>query len=106
VPLLEEAGVDLILTGHLHLPYSSAGRNEQHTIIHVQAGTCISTRTRGEPNGYNQLRFDGDEVTIVHREWDGAGFIDREMKRYGRGGRDRLVKIVEVAPRLDDVHAR
>jgi len=104
LPLLEAAGVDLILTGHLHVPYS-AGRNDAHTIVHVQAGTCISTRTRGVPNGYNQLRFEGDEVTIVHRQWDGSGFVDREMKRYGRGGRDRLVKLAEVAPVVDESRA-
>jgi 3',5'-cyclic AMP phosphodiesterase CpdA len=97
LPLLEAAGVDLILTGHLHLPHS-AGRNEHHSIVHVQAGTCISTRTRGEPNGYNQLRFEEDEVTIVHRQWEGARFVDGEMKRYGRGIAERMVKIAEVAP--------
>ena len=104
LPLLEAADVDLILTGHLHIPHC-AGRNEQHSIVHVQAGTCISTRTRGEPNGYNQLRFEGDEVTIIHRQWDGIRFVDGEMKRYGRGGgADRMIKIAEVAP-APDVHA-
>jgi 3',5'-cyclic AMP phosphodiesterase CpdA len=97
LPLLEDAGLDMILTGHLHLPFS-AGRNERHTIIHVQAGTCISTRTRGEPNGYNQLRFEADEVTIVHRDWDGTQFIDRGSKRYGRGERERIVKLVDITP--------
>jgi 3',5'-cyclic AMP phosphodiesterase CpdA len=95
--LLEEAGVDLILTGHLHLPHS-AGRNKQHTIIHAQAGTCISSRTRGEPNGYNQLRFAGDELAIIHRVWDGARFVDGEMKRYGRGRYDD--RMVKLAPEL------
>lgn len=105
LPLLEAAGVDVIMTGHLHLPHS-AGRNEDHTIVHVQAGTCISTRTRGEPNGYNQLRFDHGEVMIVHREWDGRKFVDRELKIYARGDTsERLIKLAEVtiAP---DVAAR
>ena len=97
LPLLEAADVDLILTGHLHLPHC-AGRNEHHTIVHVQAGTCISTRTRGEPNGYNQLRFEADEVTILHREWDGYRFIDREAKRYARGRVERIIKIAELVP--------
>lgn len=106
LPLLEQAKIDLILTGHLHLPHS-AGRNEDHTIVHVQAGTCISSRTRGEPNGYNQLRFEGDEVTIVHREWDGRQFVDGNSKTYGRGAaQDRLVKLAEheVAPAAVRAH--
>jgi len=105
LPLLEQADVDLILTGHLHVS-GSVGRNEDHTIIHVQAGTCISTRTRGEPNGYNQLRFEDDEVTIVHRQWNGEAFVDQEAKRYGRGaGGDRLIKIAELTVPSDQLPA-
>jgi 3',5'-cyclic AMP phosphodiesterase CpdA len=99
---LEAANVDLILTGHLHIPHTegSSGRNERHTLINVHAGTCMSTRTRGEPNGYNQLAFDGDEVTITHRVWNGIRFVDGDRKTYQRGrvGGDRLVKVTEVPP--------
>lgn len=99
---LEEAGIDLILTGHLHIPHSEgvSGRNERHTVINVHAGTCMSTRTRGEPNGYNLLHFEGDEVTIVHREWNGLRFLDGDSKSYRRGrvGGDRIVKVDEVPP--------
>lgn len=108
LPMLEGAAIDMILTGHLHLPHA-AGRNEHHTIIHVQAGTCFSTRTRGVPNGYNQLVFEDDQVTIVHREWDGDQFIDREAKVYARGDErfDRLVKVAEIEnPRPDELPAR
>lgn len=100
--LLEAAGVDLIVTGHLHIPHSesAAGRNDRHTVINVHAGTCMSTRLRhGEPNGYNQLRFDGDRVAIVHRVWDGTRFINAGTKYYRRGGGiERITKIVEVLP--------
>ena len=99
---LEDAGVDIILTGHLHLPHSegSAGRNPRHTVINVHAGTCMSTRTRGEPNGYNQLRFTDGAVTIVHREWNGLRFVDGAEKTYRRGwaGGDRIVKVAELPP--------
>lgn len=99
---LEDARVDLILTGHLHLAHSdgTVGRNERHTVISVHAGTCMSTRTRGEANGYNQLAFDGDEVTITHRVWNGIRFVDDSQKRYRRGrvGGDRLVKVGELRP--------
>lgn len=100
---LEDARIDLILTGHLHIPHSdgAAGRNERHTVINVHAGTCMSTRTRGEVNGYNQLAFEGDEVTITHRVWNGVRFVDGAQKSYRRGrvGGDRLVKVREVPER-------
>jgi 3',5'-cyclic AMP phosphodiesterase CpdA len=99
--LLEAAGVDLILTGHLHIPHSegAAGRNQRHTLVNVHAGTCMSTRTRDEPNGYNVLAFAGDEVTIIHREWNGLRFVDGDSKSYRRGrGGERIVKVDETPP--------
>ncbi len=98
---LEGAGVDLILTGHLHVSHSegTAGRNDKHTLINVHAGTCMSTRTREEPNGYNLLAFDGDEVTITHRVWNGVRFNDGESKCYRRvRGSQRIVKVAETPP--------
>ncbi len=94
LPILEAAGVDIILTGHLHVA-SVAGRNEAHTILSVQAGTCMSTRLRGEPNGYNHLRFADDVVTVVQRVWDGGRFVDGDAKTYRRRV-GRFVKVDEV----------
>jgi 3',5'-cyclic AMP phosphodiesterase CpdA len=100
-PLFEQAGVDLVLTGHMHLPDSDqiASRNEQHTMVAVAASTCMSRRLRGEPNGYNQLYFDGEHVRIVHREWRGSRFVDAAEKQYRRNerGGERMIK--EPVPR-------
>lgn len=98
LPILEDAGVDLILSGHLHTQ-SIAGRNEHHTIVAAQAGTCMSTRLRGEPQSYNQLRFDGDTLTIVNRVWDGGRFADGALKSYRRNGATEAEHIVKVAER-------
>lgn len=87
VTLFEEAGVSLVLTGHLHVSFASdvAGfRSDDQRIISVNAGTCMSTRTRGEANAYNRLRFDGDELTITHRIWSGRSFEDGPSKTYRR----------------------
>jgi 3',5'-cyclic AMP phosphodiesterase CpdA len=95
-PLLEQARVDLVLTGHLHVPHATevASRNEDHSMIAVHAGTCMSQRLRGEPNGYNQLYFDGEHVRIVHREWAGSRFVDAGEKQYRRNqrGGERMIK--------------
>jgi 3',5'-cyclic AMP phosphodiesterase CpdA len=101
LPILEAAGIDLILTGHLHTQ-SIAGRNEQHSIISAQAGTCMSTRLRGEPQSFNQLRFDGDLLTIVNRAWDGGRFIDGALKTYRRHGAvEHIVKVADAAAPLE-----
>jgi 3',5'-cyclic AMP phosphodiesterase CpdA len=90
------AGVHLILTGHLHVAYNgeSAMRDEEHRIISVHAGTCMSRRTRGEPNNYNRITFDGNEVTIQLRAWDGTKFVDDHAKTYQRSTATRELRKV------------
>ncbi|MBA2541703.1 MAG: metallophosphoesterase [Deltaproteobacteria bacterium] len=80
------AGVHMILTGHLHVSFTddAAMRDEGHRIINVHAGTCMSTRTREEPNNYNRILFDGDEVTVLVRMWNGTAFVDGDHKVYRR----------------------
>ena len=97
IPVFENVGVDMILTGHLHTA-SIAGRNAGHSILGVQAGTCMSTRTRGEAQSFNRLRFDGDRVEIRQRLWDGGRFCDAALKSYERRtDGERLVKVAEHA---------
>jgi len=99
---LEEVSVDLILTGHLHVSYArgadAAGfRNQDHSILGVNAGTCISNRHRGEPNSYNRLEVVGDSITIINRVWNGTRFVDGPEKAYRHGrGAERLVKVSET----------
>ena len=96
LPILERAGLDVILTGHLHRAHSegAVGRNTSHTMIAVHAGTCMSTRLRGEPNGYNVVRFEDDAVMVTHREWNGHAFADRARKSYRRApSGERVVKV-------------
>lgn len=103
LPRLEACGVDVILSGHLHVAHASdvAGfRSDDHKIICVAAGTAISTRLRGEPNGYNRLAFDGDILTVFHRVWTGHKFVEGPSKTYRRierpGGDIEIDKLAQV----------
>lgn len=84
---LEGCGIDVILAGHSHVTHMTdpAFRTADRKVICVSAGTSISTRTRGEPNGYNRLVFDGDQLTVTHRVWNGVRFTDGAVKAYRRG---------------------
>lgn len=69
-----EAGADIVLGGHIHLPYVLALKTRHPEIPRrmwcVQAGTAVSHRTReGIPNSVNLIRYD-------------AGAPDCEVVRY------------------------
>lgn len=72
-----EAGADLILSGHVHLPHVRPLRevypNLPRPVWSVLAGTAVSRRVRGEtPNSVNLIRFAaGDDVPLCAVErWD------------------------------------
>jgi hypothetical protein len=54
------------------------------SILSIQAGTAISTRRRGEPNAYNVIRIDREQVIITVRAWDGEGFSPTVVTEYRR----------------------
>jgi len=101
IPILEDARVQVILTGHTHVTFSSdpaAFRSQDRAIIAANAGTCMSTRRRGEPNGYNFLTIDGEQISIEHRVWATDRFAVQTSKTYHRErGGDVIVRGPEVA---------
>lgn len=70
---LATAGVDLILSGHLHLQHVGLTTQrypiEGYSALVVQAGTTISTRGRGEVNSFNLIRIERPRITIDHHLW-------------------------------------
>ena len=67
------AGCDLIMGGHIHLPYVMALPNLVRPMWAVQAGTAVSSRVRdGAPNSVNLLRWgcDAPEGRCLIEQWD------------------------------------
>lgn len=70
-----DAGVDLILGGHIHLPYvrSLCGENFSRPLWVAQAGTAVSWRIRSDaPNSVNIIRYDKETRACNVEQWDYA----------------------------------
>lgn len=69
------AGADIVMGGHIHLPYATPLSGTVRPIWAVQAGTAVSSRVRGNaPNSVNLLRWgsDGEEGCCAVEQWDFA----------------------------------
>lgn len=73
-----EAGADLIMGGHIHLPYvqplAPAFPGLARAVWAVQAGTAVSSRTRdGVPNSVNVVRHEAGAAACSIERWDFNG---------------------------------
>lgn len=86
--VLEECGCDLILAGHLHLAYSGNQLayhvQRKRSILIAQAGTAISRRRRNEPNTYNYIEYDAEQLSLEVRGWQGNRFERVTVKQFQR----------------------
>ena len=77
------AGADLVLGGHIHLPFTLPLDGLARRLWAVQAGTAVSARTRsGVPNSVNILRWGGVAEHGAHSApapaWpDGCCLVER-----------------------------
>lgn len=84
-----EAGVDLVLAGHMHYAFVGHTRdyypNLAHDTLVAHAGTSMSTRGRGAEKGLNSVNvvaFDGAEITLEHLRYVGGGRLFAKSAGY------------------------
>ena len=94
------AGADLVMGGHIHLPYTLALQGLARRLWVVQAGTAVSSRTRPEaPNSVNLVRWgtaSGGQATHV-QSGSGAG-ASCQIERWDYAQPDRVFVRTAVTP--------
>ena len=87
-----DLGVRVVLSGHFHLSYVrkyAPGQGEgvprgprlatAAPILVVQASSTVSTRLRGEPNGYNLVDIEDGSISVAVRDWKDGEWLTREL---------------------------
>lgn len=81
--IFAEAGVDLVMTGHVHVPFALPIALGDSCSYAVGCGT-LSKRERGAPPSFNQVEWDAREITVTAMVWRGEGFEPGEVWRLNR----------------------
>ncbi|GAC1583990.1 MAG: metallophosphoesterase [Sphingomicrobium sp.] len=83
-----EAGIDLLLAGHNHLPSTSANAlvHGAGRVLVIQAGTATSTRVRGHGQSFNHVLVDDRHVEVTIETWQVGGFARGDRQCFYRAG--------------------
>ncbi|WP_137921004.1 metallophosphoesterase [Hydrogenophaga sp. 2FB] len=81
------AGADVVMGGHIHLPYVVPLPGLARPMWAVQAGTAVSSRVRPDaPNSVNLLRWDAAERACAVEQWDFSAadqvFVQARVTRF------------------------
>ncbi|MEM6898198.1 MAG: metallophosphoesterase [Pseudomonadota bacterium] len=80
--LLKSSGVELILSGHIHMPSAEYRRDETGGYIAITSGT-LSRRIRNAPASCNLLEFDRDQLAISSVSFTEPGPVYKEVGVFG-----------------------
>jgi 3',5'-cyclic AMP phosphodiesterase CpdA len=81
--IFAEAGVDLITTGHVHVPFALGIDLSDRCSYAIGCGT-LSHRERGAPPSFNRIEWDAREIVVTAVVWTGQRFEDHQTWRLPR----------------------
>jgi 3',5'-cyclic AMP phosphodiesterase CpdA len=96
--ILAAADVDLIVTGHVHVPFALALPGATSPCYALGAGT-LSIRTRGAPASFTTIVAHVDAFEVTALGWTGQGFDTLKAWRLPRRG---APPVIEQLPGLGD----
>jgi len=83
--IFAEAGVDLIMTGHVHVPFALPIGVGAHRCYAVGCGT-LSVRERGAVPGFNCVTWDENDICVTALGWTGSKFEPQRTWNLDRRG--------------------
>ena len=92
--IFAEAGVDLITTGHVHVPFALPIDLSDRCSYAIGCGT-LSHRERGTPPSFNEIVWDKHQITINAIAWTGSQF---ECSQSWKMPRRQDTRHAETAP--------
>lgn len=98
--IVAKGGADLVLTGHIHMPFAHPlpfGDAKTYAV----GGSTLSLRERGVPAGYNRIEVDERQIHVTAMGWCGGKF---EAQR--SWGFDRRGAPARAAPLLEPIDQR
>ena len=85
---LAGCGADVFLSGHLHETHVGHTTDRYRiagvSALVVQAGTALSTRSRGETNAFNVLRVAPRHIEVERHAWRDGAFARAEVEAFDR----------------------
>jgi len=79
--------VEMLLHGHLHQQYAMHMPYAEKQFLTIGAPTALSSRVRGEPNGYWLIEIASESFALtLHHLQNGGGFAANEPIRLSRQG--------------------
>ena len=79
IAAFHDAGVDLILSGHVHTAYTQILQG----VLIVHSGTSFSNRlSQGQANSFNLIQGDHTHLTIQFMHWNGQRFQSTEQREF------------------------
>lgn len=68
----------IVLSGHSHLNWVEVAKIDDHPVLHISAGSAVSSRLRGEVNSFHTLEVHDGKVRIETYFLNPEGFITTE----------------------------
>ena len=71
---LSDAGIDAVLSGHIHAPFFTDRDPGRTEIVSIGSGT-LSTRMRGVPASFNHIKIDAEFLSVTAIDWIDDTFV-------------------------------